>query len=78
MSNRPLHDLHRVFGQQLQDANVLPSPGHGAVTPLEVFPQLLEADRQSPAVKDEGVIQGRRSATENGQIVAWFYDPFPL
>ncbi len=74
--DRLLHDLHRVVGQQLQDANVLPGPGHGAVTPLEVGPQLLEAGRQRPAVEHEGVIQGRRPATEDGQIVAGFNDPF--
>lgn len=76
--NRLLHDLHRIFSQQLQDANVLPGPGHGAVTLLELCPQLLEAGRQRPAIEHKGVIQGRRSATENGQIVAGFYDPFPL
>ena len=74
--NRLLHDLHRVFGQQLQDANVLSRPGHGTMTSLEIFPQLLEAGRQCPAVKHEGMIQGRRSATENGQIMTGFYDPF--
>ena len=76
MHNRLLHDFHRVFSQQFQDANVLARPGHRAVTSLELLPQLLEASRQYPAVKHEGMIQGRRSATENGQIMTRFYNPF--
>lgn len=78
MSNRLLHHLHRVFGQQLQDANVLSSPSHGAVTLLEVFPQLLEAGRQHPVIEHERMIQGCRPATENSQVMTGFYDPFSL
>ncbi len=37
LDNRIVHHFHRVFGQQLQDTNVLPWPGHGAVTLFEVF-----------------------------------------
>ncbi len=77
MHNRLLHHFHRVFGQQLQHANVLSRPDHQAVTPLEVFSQLLEAGRQHPAIEHERMIQGRRPATQNGQIMTWFYDPFP-
>ena len=76
--NRLLHHLQRVFSQQLENTDVLSRPRHGTVTSLKVFPQLLEAGRQSPAVKHEGMIQGRRPATEYGQIVARFDDPFPL
>jgi len=43
--NGLLHHRQRIFGQQLQDANILPGPGHRAMTLLEVFPQLLEAGR---------------------------------
>ena len=75
--NRLLHHFHRVFGQQLQDANVLSRPDHQAVALLEVFSQLLEAGRQHPAIEHERMIQGRRPATQNGQIMTWFYDPFP-
>jgi hypothetical protein len=71
-----LHDLQRVFGQQLQDPDVLPRSGGQAVAFLEVFPQLLEARGQLPAVEHEGVIQGRRPATENGQVMPRFNDPF--
>jgi len=71
-----LHHLHRVFGQQLQDANILPGPRDRPMTLLEGGPQLLEAGRQRPIVKDEGMIQGRRPATENRQIVTRFDDPF--
>ena len=45
MLNGLLHHRQRIFGQQLQDANILPGPGHRAMTLLEVFPQLLEAGR---------------------------------
>lgn len=43
--NRFLHHLHRVFGQQLENTDVLSCPRQGTITSLEVFPQLLEADR---------------------------------
>jgi hypothetical protein len=38
LPNRFLHDLHRVFGQQLQDPHVLPCPGHKPVALFEVRP----------------------------------------
>jgi hypothetical protein len=71
-----LHHRQRVFGQQLQDANILPGSGGQTVAALEVFPQLLEAGGQLPTVEHEGVIQGRRPSTENGQIMPRFDDPF--
>ena len=43
--NRLLHELHRVFRQQLENADVLSCSGQGTVTSLEVFSQLLEAGR---------------------------------
>ena len=78
LPNGLLHHLHRVFRQQLENADVLSRPRQRAVTPLEVVPQLLEAGRQRPAIEHEGMIQRRRTATENGQIVPWFNDPFAL
>jgi hypothetical protein len=44
-----LDHLHGVFGQQLQDPNVLPCPGGGTLAILEVGPQLIEARRQLPS-----------------------------
>lgn len=78
LDNRSLDHFHRVFGQQLQDANILPRPGDGAMTRLERGPQVLEAGRQRPAIEHRGMVQGRRPATENGQIVAGFNDPFAM
>jgi len=73
--NRLLHHFHRVFGQQLQDANVLSRSGEGAVTALKVFSQTLEAGRQRPTIEHRRMVQSRRSTTENGQIVAGLDDP---
>jgi len=75
VNNGLLNQFHGVFGQQLQDTNVLSGSGHRAVTYLERSSQLLEAGRQRPAIKHRGMIQGRRSATENGQIMTGFDDP---
>jgi len=66
LDNGLLNHFHRVFGQQLQDANVLSGSGHRAVTYLERFPQLLEASRQRPTIEHRGMIQSRRSTAENG------------
>ncbi len=76
MLNGLLHQCQRVFGQQLQDANVLPGSGHRAMPLLEVFPHPGEAGRQSPSIEHEGMIQSRRPATEDGQIVTRLDDPF--
>jgi hypothetical protein len=76
LDNRLLHDCHRVFGQQLKDTHILPRSGEGAVTALKGFPQTLEAGRQRPTIEHGRMIQSRRSATENGQIVTGLDDPF--
>ncbi len=68
--------LHGVFGQQLQDAYVLPGSGRETLTLLEVRPQLFEAGGQLPAVEHEGMIQRRRPATEDRQVVLGLDDPF--
>ena len=77
LNNSLLDHFDGVFGQQLQDPNVLPRPGGGTLAILEVRPQLVEASRQFPSGKHEGMIQGRRPATENRQIVTRLHDPFP-
>lgn len=74
--DRLLDQLHGVLGQQLQDPNVLPRSAGESVAGLEVGPQLLEAGRQGPLIEHEGVIQGRRTATEDRQIVPGLDDPF--
>lgn len=76
LDNRFLDHSHWVLGQQLQDTDVLPRSGDGAVTSLKVVPQTLEAGRQCPAIEHRGMIQGRRSPTENSQIVTGLDDPF--
>jgi len=76
LNDRVLDHGHRVVGQQLQDTNVLPGPGDGAVTLLKVFPQALEAGRQRPTIKHRGMVQRRRTTPENGQIVTGLDDPF--
>lgn len=68
--------LHRVLGQQLQDSNVLPGSGRQSLPLLEVGPQLLEAGGQLPSVEHEGVVQRRRPATEDRQVVLRLDDPF--
>jgi len=56
-----LNHLHRVFGQQLQDPHVLSRTGGESLPRLEVGPQCVEAGRQFPPGKHEGMIQGRRA-----------------
>jgi hypothetical protein len=72
-----LDHLQRVFGQQLQDPHVLPGSGGQPLPLLEVGPQLIEARRQRPLGKHEGMIQGGGPATEDGQVVLRLHDPFP-
>jgi len=69
--------LHRVFGQQLQDPHVLPGSGGQPLPLLEVGSQLIEARRQLPLGKHEGMIQGGGPATEDGQVMLRLHDPFP-
>ncbi len=72
-----LNHLHGVFGQQLQDADVLPRPGLRAITLLPGRTQLIEAGRQLPLVEHEGMIQGRGPAAEDRQVMPGRHDPFP-
>jgi hypothetical protein len=76
LSDRLLHHLHGIFGQQLQNPNVLARPGREALAPLQVLSQLLKAGRQFPAGKHKGVVQGRRPTPQNRQIMAGLHDPF--
>lgn len=72
-----LNHWHRVFGQQLQDPHVLSRAGGQPLSRLEIGPQRVEAGRQFPLGKHKGMIQGRRSAPEDRQIVRRLHDPFP-
>jgi hypothetical protein len=71
-----LDHLHRVFGQQLQDPHILPRAGGESLSLFEVGPQLVEAGRQFPLGKHEGMVQGRRPATQDRQVVLGLHDPF--
>jgi hypothetical protein len=72
-----LDRLHRVLGQQLQDPHVLPGAGTQSLPLLEVGPQLIEARRQLPLGKHEGMVQGGGPATEDGQVMLRLDNPFP-
>jgi hypothetical protein len=58
-----------MFGQQLQNANVLTRPGQGAVLFFQRLPQFRERGRQLPVFVDVGVIQSRRLPAEGHQVV---------
>ena len=72
-----LHHLQRVLSQQLQDSNILPGSGFRALTVLKVGSQLIKAGRQLPSVKHKRMIQGRRTTTEDRQIMPGLHDPSP-
>jgi hypothetical protein len=72
-----LDQLHRVLGQQSQDPHVLPGSGGQSLPLLEVGPQLIEACRQRPLGKYEGMIQSRGPAAEDRQVMLRLHDPFP-
>ena len=71
-----LNHFHRVFSQQLQDPHVLSRASGQSLPRLQVGPQGVEAGRQFPVGKHEGMIQGRRPATEDRQIMLRLHDPF--
>jgi len=64
-----LNSLHRVLGQQLEYADVLPHAWPRSVTSLQTLSQLLERRRQLPTPVHVGVVQRRRAAAERHQIV---------
>lgn len=67
--DRTLDTRHRMLGQKLQDANVLPRAG-GEATPLfQVGTQLREHRRQLPVLVHVGVIERRRLAAQYRQIM---------
>jgi hypothetical protein len=76
LHDRLLDHFHRVFRQQLQDPHVLPRAGGESLALFEVGPQLIEAGRQLPTGKHEGMVQGGRPATEDSQVVLGLHDPF--
>ena len=76
-----LHDgvpnhLHWVFGQELQNPNVLPGATCEPFPFFEVGPQLVEAGRQLPFGKHKGMIQGGRPTAQNRQVMLGRHDPF--
>ncbi len=77
VEDRLLDHLHRIFGQQLQDTHVLPRASGQPLPLFEVGPQLVEAGRQFPLDKHEGMVQGGRPATKDRQVVLGRHDPFP-
>jgi hypothetical protein len=60
---------HRIMGQALQHADVLPCPARGTVLCFEVLPQLAEDGRQLPTAVNIGVIKRRRLAAQADQVV---------
>ena len=60
--DRAFNTRQRMFGQKLQNADVLPSPGRGAVPAFKVGTQFAEHGRQLPVAVNVGVVQGGRLA----------------
>ena len=60
--DRAFNTRQRMFRQKLQNADVLPSPGRGAVPVLEIATQFSKHGRQLPMAVDVGVVQGGRLA----------------
>ena len=56
-----------MVGQQLEDADILPSAGAQAEPLFEVAAQLGEGRRQVPIAVDRGVVQGGRFALQHHQ-----------
>jgi hypothetical protein len=69
---------HRILGQALQHADVLPCPARGTVLCFEVLPQLAKNGRQLPAAVDVGVIQRRRLPAKTDQIMERIEDLLAL
>jgi hypothetical protein len=67
--DRSLDARHRMLGQQLQDADVLPRAGSKATPLFQVGAQFREHRRQVPVLVHVGVIESRRFATQHRQIV---------
>src|SRR5262245_40283826 len=64
-----LHARQRVFGQQLQDADVLPRSRAGPVASLQRLPQSGERFRQLPVPQHRRVVQRRRPPPQADQVV---------
>lgn len=70
LHDRPLHPRRRVpLVQQLQDANEVANASGAAVLTLQVGTQFVEDRRQLPVAEDVGVIQRRRLAAEDFQVM---------
>ena len=62
---RLLYPSDRMLGQQLQDPDVLTSPGGGAISSLEIFSQRGKIRWQFPVAKHRRMIQRRWATAQN-------------
>ena len=76
LNNGLLDQLHRILREQLQNPNILSRAARESFPLLEVGAQLVEAGRQFPLGKHEGMIQSGRPTTQNRQIMLGLHDPF--
>jgi hypothetical protein len=67
--DRSLDARHRMLGQELQDADVLPRAGRGAAPLFQIGTQLREHRRQLPVLVHIGMIERRRLAAQHRQIM---------
>ena len=74
---RLLYPSDRMLGQQLQDPDVLTSPGGGAISSLEIFSQRGKIRRQFPVAKHRRMIQRRRATAQNRQVMLLLHDQLP-
>ncbi len=70
-----LDPTHRVFDQQLQDADELTRPAGRPVTVFELLAELAKDRWELPIAIDRGVIQRRRPTTQRHQVVDRVQDP---
>lgn len=70
LHDRPLQALGSVpFTQELQDADKVANAAGPAVLTFQVGAQLVEDCRQTPVAEDVGVVQRRRLAAEDLQVM---------
>lgn len=74
--DRPLDPTHRVFDQQLQDADELTRPAGRPMAVFELLAESVEDRRQLPIAIDRGMVQRRRSTPQRHQVVDRVQDPF--
>ncbi len=70
LHDRPPHLRRRVpLAQELQDADEVPNPSGSAVLTFQVGTQFVEDRGELPVAEDVGVIQRRRLASEDFQVM---------